>query len=168
VRQFKIYACPTGRKDELVTYLIVDAMNGEWKYRSKDNSEGSPLKGLCLKFVSKIRKTAQQVVFIDEGRQTPDSYAVYYESQMWFDYPPVRHGDGTTVSFADGHASYWKWKARETIDNGRLYNANQNPPQLQPVTCQGINDLYKMQIGCWGKINYTPTLPAGCKLEADL
>jgi prepilin-type N-terminal cleavage/methylation domain-containing protein/prepilin-type processing-associated H-X9-DG protein len=167
VRNFKIYTCPRGQKGELVTYQLVDAMNGEWKYRS-GNSESSPVKAICYKAMSQVRKTSQQLAFIDEGRQTEDSYAVFYNSQKWFDYPPIRHGDGTTVSFADGHAAYWKWKARETVENGRAYNACMHPSQLTPATCTGINDLYKMQIGCWGRIGYTPALPPGCMLDLEL
>jgi prepilin-type processing-associated H-X9-DG protein len=168
VRQFKIYACPRGKKGELATYQIVDEMNGEWKHRSDDDSEGSPVKAMCFKFMGQIRKSSERVVFIDEGLRTPDSYAVYYHINKWFDSPPVRHGNGTTVSFADGHSEYWKWRAKETIDNGRARDSCLNPGQLTPATCPGMNDLYKMQIGCWGKIGYVPVLPPGCILEAEL
>jgi prepilin-type processing-associated H-X9-DG protein len=60
------------------------------------------------------------MIFIDEGAMTPDSFAVHY-NQMgpWWDDPPVRHGDGTTVSWADGHVSHLKWKAAETIKRAR-------------------------------------------------
>jgi prepilin-type processing-associated H-X9-DG protein len=29
----------------------------------------------------------------------------------WKDYPGSRHAAGTTFSFADGHAEYWKWRS---------------------------------------------------------
>ena len=47
---------------------------------------------------------AYRLVFIDEGYMTSDDFAVYYSEPRWWDNPPVRHGDGTTFGFADGHA----------------------------------------------------------------
>ena len=37
---------------------------------------------------------------------TSDAYAVYIHLEQWLDNPPVRHGDGATVSFADGHVEH--------------------------------------------------------------
>ncbi|MGD0077889.1 MAG: hypothetical protein ABSB91_04585 [Sedimentisphaerales bacterium] len=167
VRQYNIYKCPVDSKGELATYRIIDGMNGEWLYRYNDSANGPIVKALCFKNMGQIKKASQRVVFIDAGRQSTASFAVRFDRPLWFDYPPVRHGNGTTVSYADGHAEYWKWKGQETIDYGKAFDSNPcNPPIfLSPVTCDGINDLYKIQIGCWGTIGYTPTLPPNCTLD---
>jgi prepilin-type N-terminal cleavage/methylation domain-containing protein/prepilin-type processing-associated H-X9-DG protein len=169
VRQFKIYRCPNGAKGEMVAYQIMDSMNGAWKYRSQDNTDKSPLKSLCFKSMGTIKKASERVVFLDEGRQTADSYAVRYDQALWYDYPPVRHGGGATVSYADGHAEYWKWRSQETIDNGKSYDACLTTPFLQPKTCPGLNDLYKMQVACWGSVKWTMPNPPGanCALGSD-
>ena len=35
----------------------------------------------------------------------------------WRDYPSVRHSQGSTFSFADGHTEYWKWQAANITDD---------------------------------------------------
>ena len=149
-----IYRCPTGRRGEAITYSIMfsmNAVNHTWV-------QGVP--GAHVKKRSEIRPNlALRLVFIDEGYMTPDAYAVYYHQEVWFDSPPVRHGDGATVSFADGHAEHWKWKGTDTI---KLARDRENlGPQVgwKPVTQSGFQDLHRVQRGCWGKLGYTPTYP---------
>jgi len=81
---------------------------------------------------------------------------VYYASEQWWDDPPVRHGDGTNVSFADGHAEHWKWKGMDTIKRARLVEFN-HQGAWAPESQEGFEDLYQMQRGCWGRLGYTPS-----------
>ena len=109
---------------------------------------------VALKYRNGIKRTSAQIVFMDEGKVTPDSFAVHYDMEEWWDIPEVRHGDGQIFSFADNHAEYWKWSS-ETIDivkAGQLYRA----PQTNP----GKQDLYRIQLRCWGKLGYTPSVRA--------
>jgi hypothetical protein len=149
VNDYNIYRCPVGSKDEMITYAMIDGMNGMTR-------SGTKAAGVWLKSASQIIKPASRFVFIDEGYTSPDSYAVNYDTEQWFDPPMVRHEAGTCVSFADGHSAYHKWKASETITlgngSGGIYN-------YRPTTCAGKNDLYWMQIGCWGQLGYTPSCP---------
>lgn len=94
---------------------------------------------------------AYRIVFLDEGRITPDSYAVHYtiSPPRWWDPPHVRHGDGTNVSYADGHSDYWKWVGAETIKAGRRSDP---PQQYQPTTTDGLEDLRRMRMAVWGHI----------------
>jgi hypothetical protein len=169
IRQHNIYRCPVGKKGELVTYLILDSMNGMWKYRSNDNTDLSPVKSRCYKSIGQIKQPSHRAVFIDVGFSSAgDSFAVYYDRNIWYEYPPVRHENGTLLSFADGHTEYWQWKGQETIDLGKAYYAGTQPwppTRNPPSTCGGINDVYKMQIACWGAIGYTPSLPPNCTLD---
>ena len=152
VRDYKIYRCPTGNKGEMITYVIVDAANGLPR-------NGTEAANVWIKNRSQIRRTATQLIFIDEGKVSPDSYAVYYKevstaaSEKWWDPPMVRHGDGSTISFTDGHAEHWKWKSKETVDLGR-----KGEYYVAPTTPDGKQDLYKMQIRCWSKIGYAPSV----------
>jgi prepilin-type N-terminal cleavage/methylation domain-containing protein len=150
---FKIYHCPTADKEEFFTYNAMDSMNGQ-----AAGYQGYGRGKVALKSRNEIKRTASQIVFMDEGKVTPDSFAVYYNagstlaSEKWWDIPEVRHGDGQVFSFADNHAEYWKW-SRETIDivkAGQLYVA--------PTTNAGKQDLYKMQIRCWSKLGYAPSV----------
>jgi prepilin-type N-terminal cleavage/methylation domain-containing protein/prepilin-type processing-associated H-X9-DG protein len=162
INDYKIYRCPTGNKGEMITFVVVDSMNGIPEGGTNDpggvdSSRGDVVrKGVWKKLKSAIRRTTTQSVFIDEGRRTPDSYAVNFGRPLWYDPPMIRHGDGTNVSFADGHGEHWKWTAKETADFGHraeiagLYNTW---PDTQTKAI--MHDLYLMQLRCWGKLDYT-------------
>jgi len=73
----------------------------------------------------------------------------------------VRHGDGTTLSMADGHAEYWKW-GRETVSMPRelfpvgagrfaeLLEGDDHEPQTE----DGMYDLQRLQKATWGRLGY--------------
>lgn len=142
-----LYKCPTGLKGALVTYAIMDAMNGCTGRRD----EGSPF----VDNMMQINQPSERMVFIDEGRLTPDSFAVYYVRKVWWDSPPVRHRDGTTFSYADGSVRYYKWQGSDTIMIGK--DALQSHINgISPATSDGFLDLQFIQKGCWGKLGYDP------------
>jgi prepilin-type N-terminal cleavage/methylation domain-containing protein/prepilin-type processing-associated H-X9-DG protein len=148
IKEYNMYKCPTGIRGQFVTYSIMDAMNGLRASRDA----GSP-------FVSKmmnIKQPSKRIVFIDEGWLTPDSYAVHYTREVWWDSPPVRHGNGTTFSYADGAAGYYKWQGYDTIQNG-IASLNAHVNDVAPTTADGFADLRFIQTSCWGKLGYTPT-----------
>jgi prepilin-type N-terminal cleavage/methylation domain-containing protein/prepilin-type processing-associated H-X9-DG protein len=155
VKDVKLYKCPTGRRGEWLTYAIMFSMNAV---------EHTWVQGIRGTFIKKRTEIANpppsyRLVFIDEGYMTPDAYAVYYDQETWFDSPPIRHGDGTTLNFADGHAEHWKWKGTDTIKHAR--DEENTGPQVgwAPDSPAGYRDLYRMQKGCWGKLGYTPSYP---------
>jgi len=152
IKSEKIFRCPTGKRGEWFTYSIMFSMN------AVDHAWVKGVPGAHVKRRNEIRpNAATRVVFIDEGRMTSDAYAVYYHQEVWFDSPPVRHGDGTNVSFADGHAEYWKWKGIDTIKHARDDDYNPGPQVgKSPESEAGYRDLYRVQKGCWGKLGYTP------------
>jgi prepilin-type N-terminal cleavage/methylation domain-containing protein/prepilin-type processing-associated H-X9-DG protein len=150
VKQIKLYRCPTGLRGELLTYAIMFSMNAVC------HTEVQGVRGAHVKKRGEITSPAPtyRLVFIDEGWVTPDAFAVHFDAEQWWDDPPVRHGDGTTVSFADGHTEYKKWKGTETIKQGR--NADRTHPATHwvPTTDDGFDDLHWMQRGCWGQLGY--------------
>jgi len=151
----KLYQCPSGLRGEMRTYAIVDAMNG-WPTKPE----------LIIKNRTKITRGGERVVFVDEGWATLASWSVPYDRESWWgstvsqsgilaadnrhkDPPPVRHGGGTSFSFADGHSEYWKWRDQRTIDYGKM-TVGADP--LQP----GNPDLHRVQAAVWGKLGYVP------------
>jgi prepilin-type N-terminal cleavage/methylation domain-containing protein/prepilin-type processing-associated H-X9-DG protein len=139
----KVYRCPTGNKGELITYVAMDGVNGFTPTRGNVKVEG-----VWIKNRNTIKKTAKRVVFVDEGKVTPDSFAVYFNAEQWFDPPETRHGNGTVVSFVDGHTEWWRWRSKWTI------TAVQG---AKPIDDPSKNDLYQIQYGCWGRLDYTPS-----------
>ena len=139
VKNIRLYKCPTGKRDELRTYSIVDSMNCEhW------SNFGPGIK--ITKKRMDIPNPAQRFVFIDDGGMGfahMGGWSVYVIEDRWWDPPPIRHGKGTTFSFADGHSEYWKWNDPRTIEFGLLQRARSEP---QP----GNEDIRKSAIGVWG------------------
>ncbi len=153
----KLYQCPSGLRGEMRTYAIVDAMNG-WPTKPE----------LIVKKRMKIVRPGERLVFVDEGWATLASWSVPYDRESWWgstvaqagilagdnrhkDPPPVRHGGGTSFSFADGHSEYWKWQDQRTIDYGKMV------PGADPVQ-PGNPDLHRVQQAYWGKLGYEPVL----------
>ncbi len=163
-----LYRCPTGVRGEMRTYTITDAMNGlrrDGTYRTFAGRETGIRDGRTVLWVKRRSEISspgpgQRIVFLDEGRITPDSYATHYLNERWWDPPFVRHGDGTNVSFADGHADYWKFMGSKTLETGKLAavsGLDANPlHQMQPVSEDDFQDLYRMQRAVWGKLGYSP------------
>ncbi|MCJ7675079.1 MAG: prepilin-type N-terminal cleavage/methylation domain-containing protein [Sedimentisphaerales bacterium] len=158
VKNEKLYQCPTGVRGEMRTYSIVDSMNGLYRTGTRLASNVGVRVGRTVLWIKKrteitVPGPASRIVFLDEGRVTPDSYATHYDTERWWDPPHVRHGDGTNVSFADGRSDYWKWKGKNTIETGKMANPLH---QMQPVTPDEYEDLHNMQKAVWGRLGYTP------------
>jgi len=166
VKEVKLFSCPTGTKGELVTYAAMDGVNGRprtgtWSGGDRVTATGTRV-GRTVLWLKKRTEISQpgasyRMVFIDEGWVTPDSFAMHYNQAQWWDDPPVRHGDGTNVCMADGHAEYWKWKGTDTIKEGRNRARTHPPNNFSPTTEAGYEDLYNLQKACWGRVGYNPS-----------
>ncbi len=165
-KKAKLYRCPTGVRGEMRTYTITDSMNGIPRAGTANGSESRGLKnGRTTLWIKKttdisVPGPAERIVFLDEGRITPDSYATHYVNDRWWDPPFVRHGDGTNVSLADGHVAYWKFFGKKTLVTGKhAATPGRNASdlhQMQPETEDEYQDLYKMQRAIWGALGYRP------------
>ena len=148
-----IYKCLTGMRDEVVTYAIVDRMNG--------NAATSGPGNKILTRKSEITSPGRRAVFLDEGRLSPSSWTIYFDRPRWWDQITARHGNGTNFSFADGHSDYWKWRDDRTLEvcNADIDDWQGNLIGTSLATQPGNVDLHKIQIAAWGKLGYTPSAP---------
>ncbi|MFH1717315.1 MAG: prepilin-type N-terminal cleavage/methylation domain-containing protein [Planctomycetota bacterium] len=187
IKDVDVYRCPRGRKGHAATYTTVIAANGDLvegtyiKYRSGTSDTAGFGKRVGSTVLRLTRLTdivspgaGQRAVFIDMG-QTPsgNDFYVHYLYPKWSSHsvPPVRHHDGTTLSMADGHAEYWRWKGRETINMprklipavGRYPNvfrevldapATAGSEGYWPQTEDGLYDLQRLQKATWGRLGY--------------
>lgn len=151
----KLYKCPTGVREEVVTYAIPDSMNGY------DHIPGA--EGQIRRRRSQVRNASVQIVFLDEGRLSPDSWTIYYDDERWWDQVTARHGDGTNFSFADGHSEYWKWKDPRTLDVAKMdMNLWQSVARnTELAVSEGNEDLHNVQRGVYGKLGYLPVICPG-------
>jgi prepilin-type N-terminal cleavage/methylation domain-containing protein/prepilin-type processing-associated H-X9-DG protein len=131
----EIYLCPAHEPyEEWRTYAIADSMNG---YDSVDGGE-------VIHKIADIRSPAGRMVFIDEGYATTESWTVWANQVQWWDGVPLRHGEGTTVSLADGHAEYWIWQDERTVLFRKGLMDSVMAAQENP-------DFKKIQRAVWGR-----------------
>ncbi len=142
----KVFKCPAGQVNHMLTYAIVDAMNGVQQAGAVADQAWANNRG-------DLSKTNERLVFVDIGRVRMDSYKVHYNVDQWGAPPPIRHRDGVTVSFADAHSVYWKWKGlNDTVVFGR--NDDRPDPDRTPISPEGTLDLELMQRAVYGKLGY--------------
>ncbi|NIP25934.1 MAG: prepilin-type N-terminal cleavage/methylation domain-containing protein [Phycisphaerae bacterium] len=142
-KNVKSYRCPGGKAQHQRTYSIVCSLNGE-----RDPVAGLPERNLlCVKNRSLVRRPHDRFVFVCEGWINNASFQVRYNQAQWIDPPPVRHSEGMTFAYADGHGGHWKWNGLGTIDAGkrRVFN-------YQPQSSDDVEDLRNMRLAVWGKI----------------
>jgi len=161
VAELGVYRCPSGDAGEMLNYAIVDSMYGLSRSGTTHGGKGAQVEDttLWVRNFSEIVTPgpAQRMVFIDAGWIAPDSFATHYRMEAWWDDPPVRHNDGTTVSFADGHAEHWQWKRADTIEYGRRQDRVHLTGNYAPQTAEGREDLHRLQRAVWGQLGYEPS-----------
>jgi len=91
---------------------------------------------------------ARFLVFVDENEDSIDegSFGVFASGQWaWFNYPGSRHNLGCNLTFADGHAEYWKWRGTDVLKfRGYGYPTQPGDPDLArlqqviPKTTEGL------------------------------
>jgi len=187
IRDIDIYRCPRGRAGHTVTYAVVASANGgprwlgtppfvEGTYSSLVETLRLTIPGKRVgKTVLRLSRLAdiispgagQRAIFMDQG-QIPmsDDFYVHYLYPQWQSRacpPPIRHAKGITLSMADGHAEYWKWKGRETVRMPRELWPNTDSEVLEgsldnknytPQTKDGLYDLQRLQKATWGRLGY--------------
>jgi len=186
IRDVDIYRCPRGLKGHAATYATVNAARGgnvegtymEYTSGSSITAIGKRVGRTVLK-LTKLTEivspgAGQRAVFIDKG-YTPASsdFYVNYLYPEWRVHspPPKHHSGGVTISMADGHAEYWKWKGRETVNiplkrlsyrqNPNLFYEVIDGPAVpgwngyEPQTEDGLYDLQRLQKITWGRLGYS-------------
>jgi prepilin-type processing-associated H-X9-DG protein len=173
IQDIDIYRCPRAGLDQAITYAIVAAANGI-------TVEGTYLRGAWgpTTFGKRVGNTvlrltrltdivspgaAQRAVFIDQAH-TPggaDFNVLYLDPKWHYSEPPIHHADGVTISMADGHAEYWKWKGRETVEMPRQafsirgVRVETLAEDYEPQTADGLYDLERLQRATWGRLGYS-------------
>ena len=107
-RSVGIYKCPSDKETVVI--------EGVGYYKRNRNYSISSFVGKSGEKFSDIRKPppAKAFVFIDEDVATIEdgNFGVRaYPENDWGNSPGKRHENGCTLSFADSHVEYWKWRS---------------------------------------------------------
>ncbi|MEN6428414.1 MAG: type II secretion system protein [Phycisphaerales bacterium] len=177
LQDIDVYHCPRGWGTVGCTYAIVPGANGPWidgtsVVLNMDSDEGIPPGKRVGSTVLRLTRltdivspgSSERAVFMDTCRLNPQFFLDYLDP-VWQNrsLPPIYHNKGTTLSMADGHGEYWKWKARETVTIPRRTSENGhdrldvNEPTYRPQTEDGQYDLQRLQKVTWGRLGYVPT-----------
>lgn len=182
IKDIDIYRCARARKGHALTYATVVSANGSqvegtfipYSGGRELNKIGKREGGTMLRLtrLTDIMNpgAGQRAVFLDYGQMPAGNnfYVHYlYPRWKWHSAPPIHHNGGMTLSMADGHAEYWKWKGHETLyfprelmPVGNLFCEVLEPPPFptvklhEPQTEDGMYDLQRLQRATWGRLGY--------------
>lgn len=112
--------------------VVATGVHGLWKYNQIGTSPNPTVD--------------KMIVFVDENEYSVDDgdYAIDPTGSgqnRWWNLPGSRHNKGTTWSFADGHAEYWKWHGTAVLTFNAYYQAadpvgtSDDLPRVQACTC---------------------------------
>jgi len=149
-KDIMIYRCPEAKREMHRTYSIVDSMNASW-YSMKSSGFGP--EGEIFKNLGQIKRPAEKIVFVEEGKPSSDAFIVLYTQAKWIDKPQVPHVKGSNFGFADGHAEFWRWEDERTFAWAKVdwTDEGSNVNNI-PIEQKGNKDLKRVQIATWGKL----------------
>ena len=144
IDNLEIYHCPSdirSRNDKepdkypYRTYSIANCMNGQ------DSTEQTIGGTVTTKNINKINNPATKYVFveaIDPKGYNSDTWAMYLNKPQWLTPLALWHRDGSTLSFADGHAEKQQWEPDKILtdmfENAKIQNTTFFPAEGTPTT----------------------------------
>jgi len=142
VKNIQCYRCPASHNlvlgtstPMLRTYSLSGFMSGP---ASNTNYGVQPVTQ-----TSQIRSPSKSLTFLEEDYSTIDDGHFLYSATInnWLNIPTWSHQKGATLSFADAHAEYWKWRsARPTTT---YYDGG---PLTDPLALQDIARLQQTAV----------------------
>jgi prepilin-type N-terminal cleavage/methylation domain-containing protein/prepilin-type processing-associated H-X9-DG protein len=142
------YVCssPKSGAGEVISYSMPAPINGNYYSTYYGNAVKE---GCWVTKLAEIHRTAERIIFLCEGENAWNGdWGIYYPYAMWWDRPPIRHGEGIPLAFADAHAEFRKWENKDTVN----YAKGRMPSNYQPKN----TDLQKFQRGVFGRLGYVP------------
>ena len=107
----KLYHCPADQSCVAGTTTLRLRSLSLSGYMGGEDCETNFLVQLVMKWTA-IRHPSKALTFLDEEAMSIDEGLFLYSSKFdeWLNVPARRHQNGCELTFADGHAEYWKWK----------------------------------------------------------
>lgn len=160
VKQVSVYRCPspltTGNpqtQNNFCSYAIGSMMNGYCQ--GNDPVDPSSEYGVRRKYIKRkivnIPSPGERLAIICQGGVAArngrvECFSVNASTTSWSDIPPTVHMGltGTSLSYADGHTNYYKWKYAKKYSDPSFTNS-------APVTSdERKTDWAFLRYACWG------------------
>ena len=131
-----IYKCPTDRVTARTfksSYPHDLPHNRSYSINGQRNGNADingPQYPINRKFSDIIKPPpVKALVFVDEHPLSVDDgyFAIRVETTTWQNFPATYHDRGGNLSFADGHAEYWRWLEATTLQITTYYAASTGP-----------------------------------------
>lgn len=154
-KELGVYRCPTAPKEEARTYVMPDSYAHQPRELHLCKTHGAD-ESMLLRNRDSIKRPSERMTFLGEGYATPETWSIFYKEQRWWDLVPIRHGMGTTISFADVHVEYWKWKDKRTQEFGKKGYALEDPWQASywRQIQRGNEDITRLVKAIWGRVGW--------------
>ena len=113
VKAIPCYRCPTDQNFVLGTTTLTLRSYSLSCFIGGPSSDSTIYNIYPVHRLNQITKPATALTFIEEDISTIDDGHFLYSdtNNFWYNLPAWRHANGDTLSFADGHEEYWKWRS---------------------------------------------------------
>lgn len=113
------YRCPTDRSTDVRSYAMQEQLACYFDGSPYDSNAAIGISGYPPMYTeNQMTKLAPvlTVVFLDEAPPNINDgfFFVSASGPEWSDVPAAWHSRGCSLSFADGHAEYWRWQDPRT------------------------------------------------------
>jgi len=93
---------------------------------------------------------SEAFVFVDEHKESIDDGFFAVQAKVpnngyWQNTPASRHGNGGTLSFADGHAEFWRWRESTT----QYLKSDKSIYSPEATTKKGDRDLERFRLATY-------------------
>ena len=135
-KSLDVYHCPADRSSIAGTTELRFRSYSMCVWINGDDINAQPAVAKLSQFINP--GPASTFVFADEHEGSIDNPSIFVfapPQYVWINWPSLRHNRGGTLSFADGHVEWWKWR-----DGALRYNRSYWYP-----TTSGDRDLQRLQ-----------------------
>jgi prepilin-type N-terminal cleavage/methylation domain-containing protein len=135
VKSLTVYKCPADPSVALATSFPTLRSYSLSCYLGGPLEDTEDFGLIPLEHSNEIQKPSATLTFLEGDISTIDDGHFLYSSatNQWMNLPAWRHQNGDTLTFADQHAEYWKWRGTLPF------------PYSVPTDSPGLQDLEQLQ-----------------------
>jgi prepilin-type N-terminal cleavage/methylation domain-containing protein len=135
VRSLQIYRCPADRSLVLGTGIPILRTYSLSCFMGGPQADTDDYGIKPLHQTSQIRNPSRSLAFLEEDDATIDDGHFLYSPLVnnWYNIPSWLHQNGLTLTFADGHGEYWRWRSARPTTTYFTTGSSLTDPALQDI-----------------------------------